>query len=243
MKKILYLTIILVFITNTVLFAFENDLYKVNDKGWKHKEETGFLIFSLENSKEFVDPETEQRANSNLYILIRVLNFNEQTPDDYSPSNAEKFKKQFQDYLTRNINSEKKRILKDLYKEFPGYSKEYLEKRVNQRFERTKINSHSVKTIGKFKSYFIDFYNENFNVKYYSLHTMNHRYQIQVYYYKELTEEELKPAMEFVKSFEPKDIAPTKMNAFMYGSGLKITLAILLLLAFIVFKIFNSKRS
>ena len=77
MKKILYLTIILVFIANTVLFAFENDLYKVNDKGWKHKEETGFLIFSLENSKEFVDPETEQRANSNLYILIRVLNFNE----------------------------------------------------------------------------------------------------------------------------------------------------------------------
>lgn len=243
MKKILYLTIILVFIANTVLFAFENDLYKVNDKGWKHKEERGLLIFTLDNSKEFVDPETEQTANSNLYILIRVLNFDEQTPDDYSSSNAEKFKKQFQDYLTRNVNNQKNSILKDLYQEFPGYSKEYLEKRVNQRFERTKINSHSVTTIGKFKSYFIDFYNENFNVKYYSLHTMNHRYQIQIYYYKELTEEEIKPAMDFVNSFEPKDIAPTKMNAFMYGSGLKITLAILLLLAFIVFKIFNSKRS
>ena len=243
MKKRIYLAVFFLFIVNTALFAFENDLFKVNDKGWKHKEENSFLIFTQENSKEFTDPETEQTADSNIYILLRTLDFNKLTPDDYSLDNAEQFKNRFQDYFYRNVKNQKKQIIKDLLQEFPGLSKEYLENRVNKRFERTKINSHSVTTIGKFKSYFIDFYNENFNVKYYSLHTMNHRYQIQIYYYKELTEEEIKPAMDFVNSFVPKDIAPTKMNAFMYGSGLKITLAILLLLAFIVFKIFNSKRS
>lgn len=243
MKKIFSLTILLLIIANTVLFAFENDLYKVNDKGWNHKEQDGFLIFTQEGSKEFIDPETKQTDNSNLYILVRTLDFNNLTPDDYSPANAEEFKNMFQTYFSRNIKNEKNRILKNLLQEFPGLSKEYLENRVNKRFERNKINSHSVTTIGKFKSYFIDFYNENFNVKYYSLHTMNHRYQIQLYYYKNLPEEDLKPAMEFINSFVPKDIAPTKLNVFLYGNGLKITLAILLLLAFFIFRFFNSKRS
>ena len=243
MKKILSLIILLLIITNTALFAFETDLYKVNDKGWNHKEENGFLIFTQENSKEFTDPDTKQKANSNIYILLRTLDFNNLTPDDYSLENAEQFKNMFQTYFSRNIKNEKNKILKNVLQEFPGLSKEYLENRVNKRFERCKINSHSVTTIGKYKSYFIDFYNENFNVKYYSLHTMFHRYQIQLYYHKDIPEEDLKPAMEFINSFEPKDIAPTKLNVFLYGNGLKITLAILLLLAFIIFRFFNSKRS
>ena len=243
MKKILLLTIFLLITLNTTLLAFENDLYKVDDKGWNHKEETGFLIFTQENSKEFTDPETGQKADSDIYILVRTLDFNELTPDDYSPKNAEEFKNKFQDYFKRNIKIQKNQILKNLDKEFSFFSKEYLEKRVDKRFERCKINSYSVKTIGKFKSYFIDFYNENFNVKYYSLHTMNHRYQIQLYYHKDLSEDDIKPAMKFINSFEPKDIAPTKLNEFLYGNGLKATLAILLLLSFLVFRFFNSKRA
>ena len=72
---------------------------------------------------------------------------------------------------------------------------------------------------------------------------MNHRYQIQLYYHKDVAEDDLKPAMKFINSFEPKDIAPTKLNEFLYGNGLKFTLAILLLLAFLIFRFFNSKRT
>jgi hypothetical protein len=243
MKKFFLLTIFLLLTLNTTLLAFETDLYKVNDNGWKHKEDSGLLIFTQENSKEFIDPETKQKADSDIYIILRTLDFNELTPDDYNPNNVEEFKKKFQDYYTRSIKNQKNQILKNIEKEFPWLGKEYLEKKVNKRFERCIINSCSVKTIGNFKSYFIDFYNENFNVKYYSLHTMNHRYQIQLYYHKDVAEDDLKPAMKFINSFEPKDIAPTKLNEFLYGNGLKFTLAILLLLAFLIFRFFNSKRT
>ena len=243
MKKILSLTIILLFIVNTVLFAFETDFYKVNDKGWKNIKQSRFQIFTLEDSKEFIDPETEQKSESDIYILIGIIPFNEMTPDDYSKKNAEDFKNDFQRYIQRDINKQKKEIMEDLEKGFPFLDKAYLQKKVDKRFERNQINSYSVKKLGKFQSYYIDFYNENFNVEYYSLHTLNRRYQIQIYYHKDVSKDKLKPAYDFVNSFEPKDVAPTKLNMFLYGSGLKITLVILLLLSFVIFKIYNSKRS
>ena len=243
MKKILFLTILLLFIINTSLFAFENTLFKVNDKGWKNQKQSRMYFFTLENSKEFTDPVTEQKSIADIYILIRVLYFDEMTPDDFSPKNAEDFKNKFQTFIQKDINRQKKEIMKELEKEFPLLGEAYLQKTVDKRFERTKINSYSVKKLGEFQCYYIDFYNENFNVDYYSLHTLNRRYQIQINYHKDVSKDRLKPAYDFVNSFEPKDPAPTKLNVFLYGNGLKITLVVLLLLSFIVYKIYKSKKS
>lgn len=241
MKKSFLLSVLLLLIVSSSLFAFENDLYKVNDKGWNNRKESGLLLFTPENSKEFVDPETNQREISDIYIIIKTRDFSEMTPDDYSKENIEKFKKNFQDFINKDIKNKKKNILKDVEKEFPGINKEYVEKEIDKRFERTKINLCTSKYLGKFQSYYVDFYNENFNVIYYSLHTMNHRYQIQINYHKDVSESDLKPAYDFVNSFEPKDIAPTKMNAFLYGNGLKITLAIILIITLLLYFVIHKK--
>ena len=243
MKKYLLLFFLSVFV-NSSLLAFENDLFKVNDTGWKYVKERDFLVFTLENSKEFVDPETYQTNTANIYVLVRVMDFLELTPDDYSDKNLEDFKNMFQGYLETNVNNQKIKILNEITKEHPLvtlFTKEYIKNDIDKRFERTKINSYSVKKIGKFQSYFIDFYNENYNVKYYSLHTMNHRYQIQLYSYKDVPEKDLKPAIDFINSFEPKDIAPTKINYYWYKYGLISIIVLILILGFVSYKLFQKQ--
>lgn len=243
MKKLYLFFIFFIFIVNSCLFAFENDLYKVNDNGWTNKKEGEFLVFTLENSKEFIDPETKQTSISDIYILIRTLDFEEFSTEDYSPKNVEKFKTLFQEHLTNSIKSQKEEILDNMLKKFPGTNKSYIEKKLDKMYERTKLNSCTVRKLGKFQSFYLDFYDDNFNVIYYSLYTLNHRYQIQLYYHKDVDENNLKPAYDFVNSFEPKDVAPTAMNRFIYGNGLKIVIFVLLIIALVAYKLITKSRN
>ncbi|MBR4330091.1 MAG: hypothetical protein IKP71_09585, partial [Candidatus Riflebacteria bacterium] len=41
----------------------------------------------------------------------------------------------------------------------------------------------------------------------------------------------------FIKSLEIKDKAPTKVNEFLYGSGLKILLGVIILITLVIFKL------
>ena len=242
MKKILSLVILLLFIVNTTLFAFENDLYKINDKGWENQKESDYLVFKQEDSKEFIDPETKESSGSDIYVIIRTIDFPEVTPDDFSQKNLEDFKKMFQRFIERSVNQQKEKIKNNLSEKYSFLGDTYLQKKVDKIFERTKINSYSVKKLGEFQSYYVEFCNENFNVKYYSLHTLNHRYQIQLYFHKSVSEDRLKPAYDFINSFVPKDVAPTAMNALFYGNSIKLSIVLLLLIGLVIYKIVSKRN-
>ncbi len=235
MRKLLFFLLCFTFILNSALFAYEDDNFKVNDKDWEaEKKSSKSTVFFLNKSISVIAEDTgEEVTESDLrpYVIVRVTEYPDLNVADFSQKGLDEFKKNFEKKeFSRFAKNYKNTIKNNILKKEPNITKEQAEGLVNLAVGDMKIDSASLTKIGNFQAYEMDYKFGIIKSKHYIIPTLNKEYYVILQNLDTIDISKVQQLDNFIKSLEIKDKAPTEMNKFLYGSGLKILLGIILVL-------------
>ncbi|MBP5468903.1 MAG: hypothetical protein J6Z11_06620, partial [Candidatus Riflebacteria bacterium] len=141
--------------------------------------------------------------------------------------------KEFSKFAKNYKNTIKDNILKKQ----PAITKDQAEELVKLAVGDMKINSSSVTKIGNFQAYEMNYKLGPISSKHYIIPTLNKEYYVILQNLDTIDINKVQQWDNFIKSLEIKDKAPTKMNEFLYGNGLKILLGVIILISLVIFKL------
>ena len=244
MKKIVLTFILFVLFISSNLLAFEHDLFKVDEKDWEvEKQSNKITLFFLNKSIPiFIDVLGKDLLQKDLrpYFIVKINELSEPTEADFSKKGLEEFKNKFENNeFKRFAERYKNSVRKDFISSHPKIDKNKAEEIIKEAIGEIKITSSSVEKLGDYQAYVFEYQMGPVNSKHYIIPTLNYQYYVILEYYSLIEIDKIQQCTNFLKSFVVKDKAPTKMNVFLYGSGLKILLAVLLVLSLIIFKLVN----
>lgn len=242
MKKLLFFLLCFIIIINSALFAYEDDNFKVNDKDWEaEKKSSKSTVFFLNKSISVIAEDTgEEVTRSDLrpYVIVRVSEYSDLNVADFSQKGLEEFKKNFEEKEFSKFAKNYKNTIKDnILKKQPAITKDQAEELVKLAVGDMKINSSSVTKIGNFQAYEMNYKLGPISSKHYIIPTLNKEYYVILQNLDTIDINKVQQWDNFIKSLEIKDKAPTKMNEFLYGNGLKILLGVIILISLVIFKL------
>ena len=235
-KNILFLIVAFVF-TNISLFAFENNLFSVNDSGWQagNGPKPNTFLFTL---KDFVK---EDPKNVEPKILVEVNEFGENRyiKDDSLLLDAAKLG------ANETINLRKKIITDTFTREMkarvPGITNKQIEDILEKELGTVEIEEPSYSIVNGHKAAVIDSTLGYIKTRLYVLMTLTKAFTITITYTEPTSIDSVSEVDQFVSSFNAKDKKATYYNAAIapmikYGLILLVLLIIGVVIVIVVKK-------
>ena len=207
-KSILFLIVAFVF-TNISLFAFENDLFKVNENGWKieNSSKPNTFLFSL---KDFVK---EDPKNVEPKILIEVNEFGENRyiKDDSILLDAAKLG------ANETINLRKKIIsdtfTREMKARIPSITNKQIEEILEKELGTVEIENPSYTIVDGHKAAVIESTLGYIKTRLFVFMTLRKAFTITITYTEPTSIDSISEYDQFISSFNSKDKKATYYNA------------------------------
>lgn len=243
-KKLFLITTIFV-IFSSILFAFSNSEYSVDEKGWKIQQKDSDSVIFVPTEFEV----SEGGVTPNITIIVKkvngdkyqVLKHNQKELNDFENSVKNGA---FKDYLNM-MKSSTFNAVKEKDPSIRGdYSKEKeMKQKIDELYSSQSSLNSSFGKVGSYKAYCVDMQILDLKVKRFVVGTLRQIYIIEITYSDKSDITNYSYYNKFLNSFKAKDSAPTYFNALLYGTIFPYLLKIIIILAIVgISAVFKNKK-